>query len=260
MSRIVCRFSCGAPSAVAAKLTLAKYGHDRVEITYSDTRSEHEDNARFLADCEAWFGKKVSVLASTKYRDIWDVFERERFIMSKAGGQCAGALKREPFYAFQLPTDTLVFGYTAEPYEQQRAARLAEQNFETKFEFPLIAGNLSKADCKSMVMRAGIALPKMYDLGFNNNNCVGCPKGGMGYWNHIRKHFPEQFERMAALQRKLGPGSAFLKRGGGRITLDDLPLDAGNHSAEAAIECSLMCVLAEQDINDLPATQQDQGA
>src|SRR6478609_8034712 len=114
MTRIVCRFSCGAPSAVAAKMMLAKYGPERVEITYSDTRSEHEDNARFLADCEAWFGKKVTVLSSDRYRDIWQVFEERRFIMSHAGGECTGVLKRQPFFKFQKPTDTLVFGYTSE--------------------------------------------------------------------------------------------------------------------------------------------------
>ncbi len=59
-----------------------------------------------------------------------------------------------------------------------------------------------------MIERAGIELPAMYKLGYRNNNCIGCPKGGMGYWNKIRVDFPEVFERMAALQRELGPGSA----------------------------------------------------
>ena len=31
----------------------------------------------------------------------------------------------------------------------------------------------------------------MYDLGYPNNNCIGCIKGGMGYWNRIRKDFPD---------------------------------------------------------------------
>lgn len=253
MNRIVCRFSCGAPSAVAAKMMLAKYGHDRVEVTYSDTRSEHEDNARFLAECEEWFGKKVIVLASERYRDIWQIFEERRFIMNHAGGECTGALKREPFFKFQRPDDVLVFGYTAEKAETERAKRIVENNFETRFEFPLIDAGLMKSDCKAMIQRAGIALPAMYDLGFRNNNCIGCPKGGMGYWNHIRKHFPQQFERMAALQRSIGPTSAFLKKGDGRVTLDELALTDGHHETETEIECSLMCVMAEQDIEEASA-------
>lgn len=44
----------------------------------------------------------------------------------------------------------------------------------------------------------------MYDLGYHNNNCVGCVKGGMGYWNRIRIDFPEVFRKMAELEREIG--------------------------------------------------------
>ena len=44
----------------------------------------------------------------------------------------------------------------------------------------------------------------MYKLGYNNNNCIGCVKGGIGYWNKIRVDFPAEFDRMAELERKIG--------------------------------------------------------
>ena len=58
-NRIVCQFSCGAASAVATKLALAEYGstHD-VHIINAFLANEHEDSRRFLADCEAWFGRR----------------------------------------------------------------------------------------------------------------------------------------------------------------------------------------------------------
>lgn len=44
-------FSCGAASAVAAKLTLDKYGStNRVSIINNPIQEEHEDNQRFLSD------------------------------------------------------------------------------------------------------------------------------------------------------------------------------------------------------------------
>lgn len=246
--RIVCRFSCGAASAVATKITLAKYGSERVHITYSEPGSEHPDNERFLKDCERWFAHPVSVLRSARYKDTWAVWEGERFIAGVNGAPCTGLLKRAPTYAFQQPGDILVFGYTVE--EQERAESFRRQNFEQPFETPLIEAGLSKADCLAMVERAGIRLPEMYRLGYRNNNCIGCPKGGMGYWNKIRKDFPETFERMAGLQRELGPGSGFLRDHSlnRRITLDELAPDRGNHDDEPDIECSLMCHLAEQDL------------
>lgn len=248
--RIVCRFSCGAASAVATKLALATYDRERVVITYSDTGAEHPDNVRFLADCEGWFGQSIIVLKSDKYVDTWGVWEGERFIAGVQGAPCTGLLKRAPTYTFQQSGDILVYGYTVE--EKARAERFRRQNFEQPFETPLIEAGLSKADCLAMIERAGIELPAMYRLGYRNNNCIGCPKGGMGYWNKIRHDFPETFKRMAALQRELGPGSGFLRdhAKGRRITLDELDPERGRHEDEHDIECSLMCHAAEDAIND----------
>ena len=52
--------------------------------------------------------------------------------------------------------------------------------------------------------RLGIKRPIMYDLGYSNNNCIGCVKGGMGYWNKIREDFPEVFQARAKLEREIG--------------------------------------------------------
>ena len=77
--RIVCQFSCGAASAVATKLALAQHG-DRCEIINAYLRNEHPDNRRFLADCERWFGRPVTVLRDEKYSaDIVQVFRRKQY-------------------------------------------------------------------------------------------------------------------------------------------------------------------------------------
>jgi 3'-phosphoadenosine 5'-phosphosulfate sulfotransferase (PAPS reductase)/FAD synthetase len=248
--RIVCRFSCGAASAVATKLALRKYDPDRVAITYSNPGSEHPDNVRFLADCQRWFNHEIIVLKSDEYADTWQVWDQSNFIVSRHGAACTGLMKREPTYAFSRPDDVLVFGYTTE--ERGRAEQFRKQNFEVAFETPLIDAGLTKVDCLAMIERAGIELPAMYRLGYHNNNCIGCPKGGMGYWNKIRVDFPEVFERMSILQRRLGKGSGFWRERdtGERITLDELAPDRGNHNSEPNVECSLMCHLAELGAED----------
>jgi hypothetical protein len=248
--RIVCRFSCGTASAVATKLALAKFPRDRVVITYSDPGSEHPDNVRFREDCERWFDHPVTVLRSSEYRDTWEVFEKERFLVGHQGAKCTGVLKRAPTYDFARSGDILVFGYTVE--EKARADQFRRQNFEQPLLTPLIEAGLKKADCHAIVSRAGIKLPAMYLLGYRNNNCIGCVKGGMGYWNMIRRDFPDVFERMAALQRDLGPGSFFWRERdtGERISLDALDPRRGNHDDEPNIDCSLLCHMAEAAIDD----------
>jgi 3'-phosphoadenosine 5'-phosphosulfate sulfotransferase (PAPS reductase)/FAD synthetase len=64
--RTVVWFSAGAASAVATKLTLRE---TEATVAYIDPGSEHADNARFIADCETWFGQPVERLRSQRYAD-----------------------------------------------------------------------------------------------------------------------------------------------------------------------------------------------
>lgn len=85
--------------------------------------------------------------------------------------------------------------------------------------------------------------PLMYDLGYPNNNCIGCIKGGMGYWNHIRRDFPEVFESRSKLERLVG--FSILKDKDGPIYLDELDPDRGDMEIEIFPECGLMCYFVD---------------
>lgn len=241
--RVIVWFSCGAASAVAAKLALSDYGGDRVQIVYVDPGSEHPDSQRFMADCVRWFNSPIKTLRSEKYRDTWQVWEERRFLVGPKGALCTGELKKAPRFAFQRPDDVQVFGYTAE--EQDRADQFRAQNFEVILETPLIQRGLMKADCLAMIERAGIELPAMYRLGFSNNNCIGCVKGGMGYWNRIRRTFPDVFDRMAKLERNIGHSVNSDKSG--PVWLDEMDPTRGRDN-EIAPECSLLCAATESEI------------
>lgn len=155
-TRIVCQFSCGAASAVATKLALAQYGgtHD-VHVINAFLVNEHADNRRFLADCEAWFGRNVTVLRDHKYgADIIQVFRRKQFMKGPHGAPCSRELKRRLLDTFALPGDVMVFGYTAE--ESDRLDDFRERNPDRPILAPLIERGLGKDDCKAMIERAGI--------------------------------------------------------------------------------------------------------
>jgi len=177
-------------------LALADHGatHD-VQIFNAYLANEHADNRRFLADCEGWFGRPVTVLHDKKYgADIIEVFRCERFMMSRQGEPCTRILKRRLMNAWKLPGDVMVFGYTAE--EADRLEDFRERNPDCPVIAPLIARGLGKEDCKAMVQRTGIELPLMYRMGYDNADCIGCVKGGEGYFRAIREDFPEQFEQL----------------------------------------------------------------
>lgn len=249
--KVIARFSCGAASAVATKLAIEKYG-DAVEIYYNDTGSEHPDNVRFRQDCERWFGQPVHVLTSTKYKDIWDVFERSRFLVSNQGAKCTAEMKKIPGQTVWEMGDVEIFGYTSD--EAPRLERFRHGNPERIIECPLIDKGLDKADCLGMLERVGIALPAMYLLGFRNNNCIGCVKArdNLDYWKRVRKHFPEVFARMAKLERDLETTINRVTKDGVRspIYLDEI--EAGDpKGADPQISCGLFC-MAEADGFDSP--------
>lgn len=243
MSRTVVWFSAGAASAVAAKLVIAQQPPDLV-VAYVDPGSEHPDSARFLNDCEEWFGQQIIRLRSDRYADTWQVWSERRYLVGPTGALCTAELKKKVRFAFERPDDRQVFGYTVE--EQHRASRFREQNPGVELVTPLIDAGLTKSDCLAIVDRAGIVLPEMYRLGYRNNNCVGCVKGGMGYWNKIRRDFPDVFDRMAALERDLG--RTVIRVDGEPVFLDELDPDRGSHADEPDMDCSLMCAIAEEDI------------
>jgi hypothetical protein len=243
--RIVCWFSAGAASAVATRLALARYHNQEVVVARCIVPEEHEDNDRFAADCEEWFGRPILNLRSAEYASCEEVWSKRRYMAGPNGAPCTIEMKKAVRWAFEreFRPDLQVFGYTAE--EQDRVDRFKAGNPEVKLASPLISERLRKADCLGMSDRAGIEIPAMYRLGFKNANCIGCVKAtSPAYWNRVRRHFPDVFERRAKLSRDIGCRLVELHKE--RIFLDELPADAGAGDQEPDMDCSLLCVLAEQ--------------
>jgi len=225
--RIVAWFSCGAASAVAASLV------PEAVVARCIVDNEHEDNSRFAVDVGQWLGREIVDLRSDRYTDCWDVWEKRRYLNGPKGALCTVELKKRVRVEFSRLDDVHVFGFTSE--EQDRAERFEDNNPEVSVRFPLIEHGLTKRHCFERIQDAGIALPAMYALGYHNANCVGCVKGGQGYWNKIRRDFPETFERMAALEERIGASCI------NRQPLRTLRPDAGRHSDLVLPDCGLFC-------------------
>lgn len=238
--KIVAHFSCGATSAIATHLALEEYGRENVEIVYADTNSEHPDNARFMRDCEQkLFNKKVTVVRSTKYKTIFDVFKERRFLASPAGAPCTLEMKKVPIRNYlktRLMTELQVFGFDAG--EKKRADKYRKNNPEINLSTPLIDKAISKKDCFAILNKFDIELPQFYKLGFPNANCIGCVKAeNIKYWAAIKKKFPDVFNWYAKFEREIGKkdkngvpkGAAinkrYIKGVRHRLFLDEMPED-----------------------------------
>lgn len=238
--RAICWFSCGAASAIATVLAAIKY-QGRIEAVYCRVAEEHPDNLKFIEDFTRVTNIPVKILVNEQYDgSIYNVFRDRKFIKGPHGAPCTGMLKKAVRKAYK-PTEQYdyfhVFGYTID--EKHRAERFIAGNPEVKEDFILISNKIDKQQCFQMLQSLGLDLPLMYKLGYPNNNCIGCVKGGMGYWNKIRKDFPEHFARMANLEREIG--HAINKDKNGPVYLDELDPNRGRLLEDAPGDCGFTC-------------------
>ena len=232
--------SAGVSSFVAGYLA------DNVdEYIYIDIEDQHPDSMRYIHDCERVLGKEVKILYSPFYRNVEQVCTSVRYVNGVHGAPCTRMLKKQVRKRWELDhmTDDLTYVWGMDCNEKHRAERIIEGFPQVKHEFPLIDRGFTKDDAHGICRQLGIKRPAMYDMGYNNN-CIGCVKGGAGYWNKIRQDFPEVFERRAKMEREIG--HSILKD----CFLDELPLEKGRMSEEVMDECSILCQLAIMDKNN----------
>jgi len=231
---VVSWFSAGVSSFMASYLVREKI--DR--IVYCHIEEQHEDSLRFLHDCEFALKKNIEPIQSP-YQSVEKVIDSQRYINGPTGAPCTNLLKKRVRKEWERENVkeaiTYIWGYDVE--ERHRAERLIESMPEAHHLFPLLDHNLTKEDCHAMALKLGITRPAMYDLGYRNNNCKGCVKGGMWYWNKIRKDFPDVFATRARQEREIGHSCI---KG---VFLDELDPNRGRPEEEISQDCGIACLM-----------------
>jgi hypothetical protein len=237
-------FSCGITSAIACKLALDKYSKENVKLIYIEIDSAHPDNERFISDFEKWTDTKIIRRRCKKYKDQFEVVEKAKYVNGVGGAMCTKVLKKDVRYKVEKEFNftNQIFGFEFEKKEINRAIRFKEQYPQTNPIYPLIERKLTKEQCAWLLLDNKIELPAMYKLGFHNNNCIGCVKGGMGYWNRIKKHFPEHFDRMAKGER-IAKHSCIKSK-----FLDELTDNDGRHEPPILPDCGTFCEIEFADL------------
>ena len=235
MEKILAWWSGGVTSAVACKLALEKYSN--VSIVFIETGSHHSDLYRFKKDCEKWYNQEILTIQSTKYTSVIDVILSTKFVNGPFGARCTLELKKEVRKKFTRDDkfDGSIWGFEYTNHEIDRAKRLLLDKTINNPLFPLIENKLNKKECVGLLKRENINIPQMYKLGYNNNNCIGCVKGGAGYWNKIRIDFPEIFNQMMLAEIEI---NASCLKG---TFLHSLDPKAGRKSDIILPECGFFC-------------------
>lgn len=236
-------FSCGAASAVAAKMTLDKYASiARVRILNNPVVEEDADNRRFLLDVQAWLGVEIETVAARRYplqsaRDVW---EQRSFMSGPKGAPCTIELKKRARQDWEAENraDWHVLGFTADEKTRHDRFVLTERSNVLPV---LIDQGVTKNDCYAILQDAGLTLPRVYRMGYPNANCIGCVKAtSPTYWNHVRQQHPDVFQDRAEQSRRLG--ARLVRVDNRRVFLDELdPAAKGRSMKSMDIDCGIFC-------------------
>jgi 3'-phosphoadenosine 5'-phosphosulfate sulfotransferase (PAPS reductase)/FAD synthetase len=239
--KIAVWFSCGAASAVALKLTVDKYGVENVRAVNNPVKEEHSDNLRFLKDVSDWVGIEIEQVKNKNFpgASVVEVFNKRKGMSFPMGAPCTVELKKRARQQWEAenPVDYHVLGFTLDEKRRHERFILTERNNVLPI---LIDANMTKDDCFRFLASAGIKLPKIYEHGFPNANCIGCVKAtSPTYWNLVRREFPEVFEERSQQSRKLG--SKLVRVKSERIFLDELDPNAKGRPMKTMPDCGIFC-------------------
>ena len=233
--KIICWWSGGITSAVACKMAIDLFGKENCRSVFIDTGNEDYDTYRFKKDCEKWFEipiETITGLTDDKFPTIQSVWRHYKSLNVANGAICSSTLKRDVRLKWQKQNDYRyqVFGFDID--ETKRAKSMTKNYIEAKAIYPLLMHGLTKEDCIAIVLETGIKIPRAYELGFSNNNCLKtmCIQGGIGYWQKVQRDMIEKFDTMADIEHELtelkGEPVTMLKdqsKGGGLVFLKPHP-------------------------------------
>lgn len=180
MKRIVL-YSGGLNSFMTAWLIYLNYMPRDIRLVFTDTKTEDEDLYRFIKETSEYMGLELTILKDG--RDIWQVFNDVKFMGNNRIDPCSKILKREIFRKWLIKnyaTDECVLYYGIDFTESHRLKRIIQAWEPYIVKAPLCIPPLyDKTEIISLCKRINIKIPRLYDMGFQHNNCGGfCVKTG----------------------------------------------------------------------------------
>jgi len=202
---IIAWWSGGVTSAVACRISIDLFGANRVRVIFIDTKNEDDDTYRFMSDCEKWYQIPIETITSMEVQSIQEVWRLHNSLNTANGAICSNVLKRRVREHWQKGNRYIYQAFGFELDEARRAMALTKNHPDAKAMYPLLMFGLSKKDCVEIIESSGINIPRVYHLGYKNNNCfkTGCVQGGIGYWQKLKREYPDKFDAMAKIEHEL---------------------------------------------------------
>ncbi|MFK0154108.1 hypothetical protein ACIQVK_18805 [Streptomyces sp. NPDC090493] len=204
MTQHVIQLSGGLGSFGAALRVADKHGTGNMTLLIADTKAEDEDLWRFADDISNLL--KVPLTKVADGRTPWELFRDKRFLGNDRITPCTKYLKQIPCRKWMKANapvgDSIVYiGIEKTKRDRARIPAIARNWKPWRVQFPLCnrwEPELSKEDSKARLMDLsrwyGIDPPRLYDWGYEHNNCGGlCVRAGQAQWKLTLEVQPDKF-------------------------------------------------------------------
>lgn len=233
----VVMFSGGIGSWAAAKRVAKTRGTQNLTLLFTDTLIEDADLYRFLDEAAAdVFGQdEPNLIKLTEGRSPWQVFRDERMIGNTRADPCSKILKRElvsKWISDHYTPETVTLYVGIDWTESHRLDGIRERRAPWQYEAPMVdPPYMMKADMLRWAKESGLVTSRMYDFGFEHDNCGGfCIKAGQGHFAMLLRSLPDVYrhheDEEQSCRDYLGKDVAILRdRRGGKtrpLTLREL--------------------------------------
>lgn len=203
---------------------------DEIVLLFADTKMEDEDLYRFNRDAENYLETPLTILCDG--RNPWEVMRDEKVIGRSGLDVCSRILKRDLLDKWRFENTTpenSIFYIGLDWTEGHRMTGDAQRDGMVKrfhpwrIEAPMMHEPIwDKNRMTWELMKIGIAVPRLYTLGFPHNNCGGfCIKAGQAHFAQLLRLLPERYAWHEEQERKLreivGDYSVMNDRRGGNI-------------------------------------------
>jgi hypothetical protein len=206
--KVIVGFSGGVTSAWCAGWALAQYPKEDVVFLFHDTKEEHPDTYRFIREMAA--ALKHPVTEFSDGRSVTEVFHDEGAIANNRMAFCSRILKAEQRdkYMNLLRAEGVteivnVVGFTAGEWQRVQRATMRAQQQKFIALFPLALEGITKQECADWCLSLGVKPSEMYRWS-EHANCIGCVRGGKGYWLKVKENAPEVWDQRVALEKEFG--------------------------------------------------------
>lgn len=212
-------YSGGKGSFAVADWVKTNYPNDNILLYFTDTKWEDADLYRFLH--EGATKLQLPLLYHADGRDPVQLMFDQRVVFNSRIGQCSIILKmkvsddylkkgikpnEEVWYNKQWLKDddfitdaTLYFGIDWTEEHRQHSIKKNWQPFNVHM--PLIDNMIDEDE---ILAKYDIKQPRLYDLGFAHNNCLGrCVKAGQGHFKNLHAKLPDVFKDTRERERAL---------------------------------------------------------